>query len=54
MLLVDTTPPESAGGHAPLPVMQIGWGYEHLREVLADAAHEEHEDMLEWPSLDSA
>lgn len=38
-------PPEDCGG---------AWGYEDLRGVLADAAHEEHEDMLEWLGLDSA
>ncbi len=27
------------------------WGYEHLREVLADPADGEHEDMLEWLGL---
>jgi hypothetical protein len=36
-------PPEDCGG---------GWGYEHLREVLADPAHEEHDDMLAWLGLD--
>ncbi len=38
-------PPEDCGGV---------WGYEHRREVLADPAHEEHEDMIEWLGLDSA
>ena len=32
-------PPEDCGGM---------WGYEHLLEVLADPAHEEHEEMLDW------
>jgi Plasmid pRiA4b ORF-3-like protein len=32
-------PPEDCGGV---------WGYEHLREVLADPADEEHEEMLQW------
>jgi hypothetical protein len=36
-------PPEDCGGV---------WGYEHLREVLADPANEEHEDMLAWLGLD--
>jgi hypothetical protein len=31
-------PPEDCGGV---------WGYGHLREVLADPTHEEHQDMLE-------
>ena len=38
-------PPEDCGGV---------WGYEHLREVLADPAHQEHEDMRGWLGLDSA
>lgn len=35
-------PPEDCGGV---------WGYEHLREVLADPADEEHEEMLQWLGL---
>jgi Plasmid pRiA4b ORF-3-like protein len=38
-------PPEDCGG---------AWGYEHLREVLADPISEEHEDMLAWLGLDKA
>jgi Plasmid pRiA4b ORF-3-like protein len=38
-------PPEDCGGV---------WGYEHLREVLADPADGEHEDMLEWLGLQTA
>ncbi|MEZ0094646.1 plasmid pRiA4b ORF-3 family protein [Streptacidiphilus sp. EB129] len=38
-------PPEDCGGV---------WGYAYLIEVLADPAHEEHEDRLEWLGLDSA
>jgi hypothetical protein len=38
-------PPEDCGG---------AWGYEHLREVLADTSSEEHQDMLEWLGLDKA
>jgi Plasmid pRiA4b ORF-3-like protein len=38
-------PPEDCGG---------AWGYEQLREVLADPAHDQHEDMLEWLGLESA
>jgi hypothetical protein len=30
------------------------WGYADLRETLADPAHEEHADMLEWLGLESA
>ncbi len=36
-------PPEDCGGV---------WGYEHLREVLADPDDEEHQDLLEWMGLD--
>jgi hypothetical protein len=35
-------PPEDCGGV---------WGYEHLREVLADPADDEHKEMLEWLGL---
>ena len=38
-------PPEDCGG---------AWGYEHLREVLADPADEQHQDMLEWLELETA
>jgi len=38
-------PPEDCGGV---------WGYAGLRETLADAAHEEHEEMLEWLGLETA
>jgi hypothetical protein len=38
-------PPEDCGG---------AWGYQHLREVLADPASEEHQDMLAWLGLDKA
>jgi len=38
-------PPEDCGGV---------WGYADLRETLADPAHEEHADMLEWLGLESA
>jgi len=42
---VGVCPPEDCGG---------AWGYEHLREVLADPASEEHQDMLAWLELDKA
>jgi len=38
-------PPEDCGG---------AWGYEHLREVLADPSSAEHQDMLAWLGLDKA
>ena len=38
-------PPEDCGGP---------WGYASLKEILADPDHEEHEDLLDWLSLDSA
>lgn len=37
-------PPEDCGGP---------WGYDSLKEALADPRHEEHADMLEWMGLDS-
>jgi Plasmid pRiA4b ORF-3-like protein len=38
-------PPEDCGGI---------WGYDELLEILADPAHEEHIERLEWLGLDSA
>jgi hypothetical protein len=38
-------PPEDCGG---------AWGYASLKEILTDPHHEEHEDLLDWLSLDSA
>src|SRR6266498_1950059 len=35
-------PPEDCGG---------AWGYAHLRQVLADPASEEHDDLLAWLGL---
>jgi Plasmid pRiA4b ORF-3-like protein len=32
-------PPEDCGG---------AWGYADLKETIADASDEEHEEMLEW------
>ena len=37
-------PPEDCGG---------AWGYADLKETLADPAHEDHEEMLEWLGLDN-
>jgi Plasmid pRiA4b ORF-3-like protein len=37
-------PPEDCGG---------AWGYAALKEILADASHEEHEGMLDWLGLES-
>ncbi len=37
-------PPEDCGG---------AWGYAHLRQVLADPASEEHDDLLAWLGLDN-
>lgn len=38
-------PPEDCGGI---------WGYQYLLEVLADPAHEDHAERLEWLGLESA
>lgn len=38
-------PPEDCGGV---------WGYQDLRDALADPAHERHEEMLEWLGLRTA
>jgi Plasmid pRiA4b ORF-3-like protein len=38
-------PPEDCGGV---------WGYAELRETLADPAHEDHADMLEWLGFETA
>ena len=38
-------PPEDCGGI---------WGYVYLVEILADPAHEEHKERLEWLGLNSA
>ena len=37
------TPPEDCGGT---------WGYEHLKEVMADPSHEEFNDMAEWLGME--
>ncbi|HEU0087797.1 MAG TPA: plasmid pRiA4b ORF-3 family protein [Pseudonocardiaceae bacterium] len=39
------SPPEDCGGV---------WGYQELLEILADPAHPQHADKLEWLGLDSA
>lgn len=38
-------PPEDCGG---------SWGYAELKEILADPAHERHQEMLDWLGLDDA
>ena len=38
-------PPEDCGGI---------WGYQYLLEILADPAHEDHAERVEWLGLDSA
>lgn len=44
----------SGKGHCPPEDCGGVWGYAELRETLADPAHEEHADMLEWLELESA
>jgi hypothetical protein len=36
-------PPEDCGGP---------WGYTELKEILADPAHDRHQEMLDWLNLD--
>ena len=49
-----TTYPVCVAGEGACPPEDCGgpWGYEHLREVLADPTSDEHEDMLAWLGLD--
>jgi hypothetical protein len=45
-VLVDAKgacPPEDCGGP---------WGYAELKEILADASHDRHQEMLDWLGLD--
>ena len=36
-------PPEDCGGP---------WGYAELKDILADASHDQHQEMLDWLGLD--
>jgi hypothetical protein len=38
-------PPEDCGGP---------WGYAELKEILADPAHDRHQEMLDWLGLDDS
>jgi hypothetical protein len=38
-------PPEDCGGP---------WGYAELKEILADASHEQHQQMLDWLGLENS
>lgn len=46
--------PECVAGKGACPPEDCGgvWGYRHLREVLAEPADEEHEEMREWLGLE--
>jgi hypothetical protein len=52
---LDETYPSCVEGQGACPPEDCGgfWGYANLKEVLADPAHEEHQNMLEWLWLDS-
>jgi hypothetical protein len=52
----DTRYPVCVAGEGACPPEDCGgvWGYEELREILANPSHAEHESMLEWLGLTTA
>lgn len=52
----QTQLPACSGGKGACPPEDCGgpWGYADLKNTLADPDHEDHDDMLDWLSLETA
>ena len=51
----EETYPSCVAGNGACPPEDCGgaWGYDELKEILADPSHESHQDTLEWLGLDA-